>query len=124
LLLGLYLSVFDTLQLFSPQLNALEESPTSSPAKMVEIMENITQTVNFVKDHPYYPIQVEIASLIANEWSVTVLLSVFTALCATIIFGTRYLVAKFHPNLPGTEKAAIWWFVICKEVRSAIKCPR
>jgi hypothetical protein len=78
---------------------------------MAEIMENIT---NLVIDHPYYPIQVEIAGLIANEYSVTVLLGLFTAICASIVFGTTYVVNWKHPNLPGSEKAAIWWFVICK----------
>lgn len=86
---------------------------------MAEIMENIT---TYVTDHPYYPIQVEIASYLANEYSVTVLLSLFTAICVSIILTTTFIVKKVHPNLPGTEKAAIWWFVICKCLNQSQSC--
>lgn len=65
-----------------------------------------------ITNHPYYPLEVEIASYLANEWSMQVLLAIFTAICATIFFGTLAVVNRVHPNLPSSEKAAIWWFVL------------
>ena len=69
---------------------------------------------NLIPVHPYYPLEVEIASYLANEWSVTVLLGTFSTVCAVIVLGTQLVVNKAHPHLPGCEKAAIWWFVLCK----------
>ena len=57
--------------------------------------------------------KVEIAGLIANEWSVEVLLTLFFGTCALVFVGTMGVVNKVHPNLRGGEKAAIWWFVLC-----------
>ncbi|RDL39391.1 EBDP2, emopamil-binding protein [Venustampulla echinocandica] len=65
-----------------------------------------------ITNHPYYPLEVEIASYLANEWSVPVLLGSFSTLCAAILLGTLAIVKRLHPNLPGKEKAAIWWFVL------------
>jgi cholestenol delta-isomerase len=76
-------------------------------------MDNIT---NHITDHPYYPKHAEIASYLANEYSVTVLLSTFTILCLSIVMGTLFVVKQSYPNLPGLEKAAIWWFVTCKQI--------
>ena len=76
-------------------------------------MDNVTEHL-MITDHPYYPLEVEIASYLANEYSVPLLLGVFAALCAAIVVVTRVCVKKWHPNLPGREKAAIWWFVICE----------
>ncbi len=79
---------------------------------MASIMQNLNTTM--VTDHPYYPLEVEIASYLANEWSVPVLLGAFGGVCATILFATLFIVNKVHPNLRGSDKAAIWWFVLCK----------
>ncbi|KAH8663635.1 EBDP2, emopamil-binding protein [Tricladium varicosporioides] len=65
-----------------------------------------------ITNHLYYPPDVQIASYLANEWSMPILLSAFSALCAMILLGTLTVVNHVHPNLPGTEKAAIWWFVL------------
>ncbi|RDW78428.1 emopamil-binding protein EBDP2 [Coleophoma crateriformis] len=65
-----------------------------------------------ITSHPYYPLEVEIASYLANEWSVPVLLGVFFTGIAAIVFGTRLTVKRIYPNLPSAEKAAIWWLVI------------
>jgi cholestenol delta-isomerase len=79
-----------------------------------KLMESLnTSSSIFVTEHPFYPLEVEIANYLANEWSMQVLLSIFTVLCATIFFGTKYFVSRVHPHLPSTEKAAIWWFVLC-----------
>lgn len=63
--------------------------------------------------HPFYPLEVEIAAYLANEMTMQVLLTIFVAMILTIVGGTKLWVDKVHPNLPGKEKAAIWWFVIC-----------
>ncbi|TVY45802.1 3-beta-hydroxysteroid-Delta(8),Delta(7)-isomerase [Lachnellula occidentalis] len=67
---------------------------------------------SMITDHPYYPLEVEIASYLANEWSMQVLLAIFTAVCLSILFATLFIVNRRHPNLPSSEKAAIWWFVL------------
>jgi len=74
-------------------------------------MSNVTGSL-MITNHPYYPLEVEIASYLANEYSVPFLLGVFFSLCAGIVAFTRGWVRNFHPGLPGREKAAIWWFVI------------
>ncbi len=76
-------------------------------------MMNLSKSA-MITNHPYYPIEVEIAHLVANDLTMPVLLSIFTALCATILFVTKFVVDRVHPHLKGSEKAAIWWFVICK----------
>jgi len=84
---------------------------------MMSIMETLNASSGsnlMVTDHPYYPIEVEIASYLANEWSVPILLGIFAAACTTILVGTQIVVNKAHPHLPSCEKAAIWWFVLCR----------
>lgn len=80
------------------------------------IVGNLTNKM--ITDHPYYPLEVEIASYLANEWSMPVLLATFSTLCATILIVTLLVVKKIHPNLHGADKAAIWWFVLCKSLGS------
>jgi cholestenol Delta-isomerase len=75
---------------------------------------NSSSTAN----HPYYPLEVEIASYLANEWSVPVLLGTFAGVCATVLLATLLTVNKVHPNLRGSEKAAIWWFVLCESSKA------
>ncbi|CAG8972280.1 hypothetical protein HYALB_00001678 [Hymenoscyphus albidus] len=65
-----------------------------------------------ITDHLYYPLQVPIANYLANEWSMQVLLALFSAICAAVLTGTLITVNYVHPGLPGREKAAIWWFVL------------
>lgn len=95
-------------------------------------MVNFTKSV-MVTNHTYYPLEVEIAHLVANEMSMPVLLTIFSALCAGIVLVTKFVVDRLHPHLKKTEKAAIWWFVICTycaqkvAMRVAVgwvKCPR
>ena len=97
-----------------------DQSNLEIPAKMAASttqylrtsMSNTTGPL-MITNHPYYPLDVEIASYLANEYSVPFLLGVFFSLCAGIVAFTRGWVRNFHPGLPGREKAAIWWFVIC-----------
>jgi cholestenol delta-isomerase len=81
---------------------------------IIEMAETMENTTNHFTDHPYYPKHVVIASYLANEYSVTVLLGAFTTICVSIVIGTLFIVKKSHPNLPSLEKAAIWWFITCK----------
>jgi cholestenol delta-isomerase len=79
---------------------------------MASIIETLNKTS--VTNHPYYPLEVEIASYLANEWSVPVLLGAFGGVCGAILLATLFIVNKVHPNLRTADKAAIWWFVLCK----------
>lgn len=81
-------------------------------ASFIETAMNASSPLKIV-DHPFYPLEVEIAAYLANEWTMQVLLSVFVAGILAVILGTRFVVDKVHPNLALREKAAIWWFVIC-----------
>lgn len=62
--------------------------------------------------HPYHPPGVILSGYLGNEWSVPVLLTVFTIGCLSILFGARSFVRQVYPHLRGSEKAAIWWFVL------------
>lgn len=77
---------------------------------------SIVAAVNstLITDHHYYPLEVGIAHYLVNEWSVPYLLTLFFGGLAVIFLGTTMVVNKVHPNLPATEKAAIWWFVLCE----------
>ena len=77
-----------------------------------KIIGNLTNPL--ITDHDYYPIQVEIASLLANEWSVPVLLAAFAGICGTVLLLAMTIVQKRNPNLRTIEKATIMWFVLCK----------
>lgn len=77
-----------------------------------KIIGNLTNPL--ITDHDYYPIQVEIASLLANEWSVPVLLAAFASICGTVLLLAMTVVHKRNPNLRTVEKATIMWFVLCK----------
>jgi len=76
-----------------------------------------------ITSHPYYPLEVEIASYLANEWSVPVLLGTFAGVCSTVLIATLLIVNKVHPNLKVPEKAAIWWLVLCESSESISKSP-
>ncbi|KAF8852338.1 EBP-domain-containing protein [Acephala macrosclerotiorum] len=81
---------------------------------MASIVHQLNSTISskMITNHSYYPLEVEIAHLIANEYSVPMLLSMFAGLCGLILFGTVSIVDRVHPRLPATEKAAIWWLVL------------
>lgn len=64
--------------------------------------------------HPFYPKEIEILGYLANDWSVPELLGYFAAGWAVILGVTEFSVRRHNPNLPGWEKAAIQWFVLCK----------
>lgn len=74
---------------------------------------DLNVSTSMITDHPYYPLQVEIAAYLANEWSVPLLLGIFFGGLAVILLGTKAFVARAHPNLRASERAAIWWFVLC-----------
>lgn len=80
---------------------------------MASMMEHLNTSSLLVTDHPYLPLGVEIASYLANEWSVPTLLGIFAALWVVVIVGTKTIVNRVNPNLPACEKASIWWLVLC-----------
>lgn len=63
--------------------------------------------------HPYYPLGVEVAGYLANEWSVLTLLTIFATGCAAIFSCTYLIVTKIRPKLPTSELLTILWFVLC-----------
>ncbi|OWP06934.1 EBDP2, emopamil-binding protein [Marssonina coronariae] len=73
---------------------------------------NASSQLSSITTHPFYPLEVEIAAYLANEMTMPMLLSIFVAIILTVVGLTKFWVDKVHPNLPGREKAAIWWFVI------------
>jgi cholestenol delta-isomerase len=77
-----------------------------------QMLSNTTKLL--ITDHPYYPLEVELANYLANEWSVPVLLGIFFSVCGLVFFGTMSVVNRVHPHLPAAEKAAIWWLILCK----------
>lgn len=77
-----------------------------------------------VNSHPFYPLEVEIAAYLANEMTMQVLLTIFVAIILAIVGGTKLWVDKVHPNLPSKEKAAIWWFVICRSFPVFLPTPQ
>ncbi|KAF1996367.1 EBDP4, emopamil-binding protein [Amniculicola lignicola CBS 123094] len=63
--------------------------------------------------HPYYPLGVEVAGYLANEWNTLELCSMFAAGC-TVIFGITYaLVRKLRPNASTPDLITVMWFVLC-----------
>lgn len=76
------------------------------------VLSNVTALSHFVTDHPYYPIKVPIAYLVANEWSVPTLLAAFAGVCGTVLLLAMMVVQKIGPRLPVYEKATIMWFVL------------
>jgi H+/Cl- antiporter ClcA len=96
-------------------------SPLIHTINMASIY-NTTGTTKMITNHPYYPLEVEIASYLANEWSVPILLSMFAGLCGMIFVGTVCVVDRVHKKLPATEKAAVWWFVLCAYIPQSLGC--
>jgi hypothetical protein len=64
--------------------------------------------------HPYYPLEAEILNWAANEYSVPVLLTLFSAGCAAIFLITLFIVKRVRPNMSGGDQAIVLWFVLCK----------
>jgi cholestenol delta-isomerase len=64
--------------------------------------------------HPYYPLEIEIAGYLANDYSVPQLLFFFAAGCAVILAFTHYVAKARNPGLPPSEIVRIMWFVLCK----------
>ena len=78
----------------------------------LDIAKNATKLVH--PPHPYYPLGVEIAGYLANEWSVLVLLSAFAAGCALIYSLTHVIVKKIQPQISTSELFTVMWFVLSK----------
>ncbi|OJD34577.1 ebp domain-containing protein [Diplodia corticola] len=92
--------------------SAMAESATAAaaafePAAEVPVQLNATKPPDPL--HPYYPLEVEIAGYLANEYTMVQLLASFAAGCA-IVFMVTFLVAKkIRPTLRGSEILQILW---------------
>ena len=62
--------------------------------------------------HPYYPLEINIAGYLANEWGVLTLLGTFSAGCALIFTFTYLIVTRVRQTLPTSELLTILWFVL------------
>lgn len=62
--------------------------------------------------HPYYPLDIEIADYVANEWGTLTLVSIFAAVCAAVFTVTYAVVKKARPNIAVGEIWTILWFVL------------
>ena len=67
--------------------------------------------------HPYYPVEIEIAGYLANDYTVPQLLAVFGAGCAVILAFTHYVAKARNPSLPKGEIVRIMWFVLCMPMK-------
>ncbi|EON62162.1 hypothetical protein W97_01381 [Coniosporium apollinis CBS 100218] len=62
--------------------------------------------------HPYYPLEVEIAGYIANEYSVIQLLLAFGSGCAAILSVTYVAAKRIRSQIPTSELLTLMWFVL------------
>lgn len=81
------------------------------PALEVPIEVNATKISH--PPHPYYPLEVEIAGYLANDFTVPRLLASFAAGCAGIFLVTYLVAKKIRPTMRGSELLQIMWFVLC-----------
>lgn len=88
---------------------------TSSQLTMETVLE---ATLNGTKSspplHPYYPLEVEIAGYIANEYSVIQLLLAFGSGCAVILSVTYVAAKRIRSQIPTSELLTLMWFVLSK----------
>ena len=82
---------------------------------MAEFLANISKLPDDPLPHPFYPLEANIVGYLANEWSVPKLLGVFFAGCAVELGITLMIINRFNPTLKWGDKAALLWFVVCKE---------
>lgn len=82
---------------------------------MAGFFPNLTKIHDTVNPHPFYPIDANVVGYLANEWSVPKLLGVFFAGCGVELSITLLIVNRFNPRLSKSDKAALLWFVVCKE---------
>jgi len=85
-----------------------------STRPVLSLLTKSNSSANIIPAHPYYPLEIEIAGYLANDYSVPQLLGMFAAGC-TAILGFTHVVAKArNPGLPKGEIVRIMWFVLCK----------
>lgn len=63
--------------------------------------------------HPFYPLGIEVANYLANEWGVLTLLSAFAACCASVFAATYVVVMRVRPTMSRGELLTVLWFVLC-----------
>ena len=68
--------------------------------------------------HPYYPVGIALSGdiFIANDWSVTTLVSAFAGGLALMLGVTLLLVKKVNPNLKGSDQGLVLWFVLSRSI--------
>lgn len=70
-------------------------------------------TLSTKPDHPFYPVEIEIANFVANDMTVIQLLANFATGCSVILAVTWLLTSGMAPRLKATDKLAALWFCLC-----------
>jgi len=65
-----------------------------------------------IPPHPFYPQEINLAGYIANEWSMTKLLTVFFGSVSLYLLSTFVAVRTFNPRLRSKEQLLVMWFVL------------
>jgi cholestenol Delta-isomerase len=64
--------------------------------------------------HPFYPPELNLVGYIANEWSMTKLLTVFFGSVGAYLSTTFLIVRSFNPKLNGRDLGTVVWFVLSR----------
>lgn len=83
----------------------------------MDVLNNVTNVLQHAAAHPFYPLEVEIAGYLANEYSVLVLLSIFAAWLAVLLGATRIITKRVQPDIAPTELLTVMWFVMSEQER-------
>lgn len=71
-------------------------------------------------EHPYYPLNAEIAGFIANDKSALLLLSTFAAILVVISSVAVLLAKRINGRLTSADTWALNWFILCS--LSSVDC--
>jgi cholestenol delta-isomerase len=66
--------------------------------------------------HPYHPVGLSLSGGIftANDWDVLTLILAFTGGWASVFVLTLIIIKKVNPDLKGSDRALVLWFVLSK----------
>ena len=79
-----------------------------------EYFANVSKLPDGPNPHPFYPLEANVVGYLANEWSVPKLLGVFFAGCGLELGVALAIINRYDPTLKKSDKAALLWFVVCK----------
>jgi len=77
----------------------------------MDVVKNVSEAIAHAS-HPFYPLEVEIAGYLANEYSVPALLAFFAAWMGVTLGVTRLIVKRIQPEIAPTELLTLMWFML------------